>query len=274
MAAADAQEIYYPAAPPTGAGGDLLLSRTDSAYDTLGQNYQTTTYAVNSSGGLDANPQVTDNWYDADGNLLMTQTSGSQEFTKYAYDGMNQVTEEYDGYYTGSGAISYTEASAVTNSDAIYEQTDNSYDAAGELTFVVTHQRNYDDSTSAGAGRLRRRRRRAEVAHQLRRQLLRRRGRSDRHGRLRHERQRPMSAPTSAADVPVWNDADENWASCPTARSSRPPSTTTPARSPKRSTTPETSSNILMTTPETWFRPSKTFRTPRHRASPGTRPTW
>ena len=47
---------------------DVLLSQSTSAYDSLGQVYQASTYQVVSGAVVSAETQTTNYWYDADGN--------------------------------------------------------------------------------------------------------------------------------------------------------------------------------------------------------------
>ena len=114
------------------------------------------TYAGRQNGSVVAyDPVTASNWYDADGNVIMSQAGGTQEFTKCQYDGMGQVIEEYTGYDMSTDTRgTYSEAvggeNGLSANDAIYEQTDCTYDPAGELTLTTSHQC-YDDQDTIGA---------------------------------------------------------------------------------------------------------------------------
>ena len=103
---------------PTGDNPDTLLSQDTAAYNSLGQVYQTVTYAVGEQNGsvVAYDPVTASNWYDADGNVIMSQAGGTQEFTKCQYDGMGQVIEEYTGYDTSTDTRgTYSEAVGGAN---------------------------------------------------------------------------------------------------------------------------------------------------------------
>ncbi len=129
--------------------GDRLLADSTADYDSLGQVFRTTTYTVSQTTYAHTGDSLVDNyWYDAAGDLIKSQAGGTQEFTKYRYDGLGQVTNVYTGYDVGEDSY---EAAASLIGDTIFEQTDNTYDAAGELILTADHQRFYDDTTTTGA---------------------------------------------------------------------------------------------------------------------------
>ena len=110
LAAATAE----PPAPLNSA--NILLSQGTSAYDTLGQVYQTASYIVSDGepGQIAVTAQTTQAWYDADGNEVALEDP-QQNVTTWAYNGLDQVTQSSQGGYSDS----------------------NSYDAAGELTKTI-----------------------------------------------------------------------------------------------------------------------------------------
>ena len=82
-------------------------------------------------------------WRDGDGNVLACQAGGTDEFTESLQrpgrDDLRVVG--YDGAGGGSPITSYAEAGAVTTNDTIIEQTDYTYDAAGDVTMEADHRR-------------------------------------------------------------------------------------------------------------------------------------
>ena len=146
--------------------GDTLLAQSGASYDNLGQVYQTTTYDVSSGSVVTAGDLVDNYWYDAAGNQIESLPGGTEEFTKSAYDSLGQLTNIYTGY-DGNNAtrLSYAETSSVTSDDTILEQTDYSYDEAGDVALTTTHQRFHDDTTTTGADGV-------ELAHLLHRRLV------------------------------------------------------------------------------------------------------
>ena len=121
------------AAPGTVAPAtDQLLAQSATAYDTLGQVYQTAEYGVNpQTGAVDSSPLVSNTWYDADGNVIKSQPAGADTFTKTAYDGLDRPTAQYTGYGQA----------ADVSDDVIFEETDTTYDAAGNAIETADYQR-------------------------------------------------------------------------------------------------------------------------------------
>jgi YD repeat-containing protein len=70
---------------------DALIAQSTTAYDSLGQVYQSATYLV--AGGTAGAAQTTQYWYDADGNqVALTDPDNNQ--TTWQYDGLGQQTVE------------------------------------------------------------------------------------------------------------------------------------------------------------------------------------
>ena len=57
---------------------------------------------------------VSNTWYDGDGNVIMTQAGGTQEFTKTVYDGLGDPIIVYDGYDPSNSPVSYAAAGSVS----------------------------------------------------------------------------------------------------------------------------------------------------------------
>ncbi len=129
--------------------GDPIIGRSGAAYDSLGRVYQTLSYNQNGTVAT-----VSNTWYDADGNVIMTQDGGTQEFTKTTYDGLGDATAVYDGYDPSGDPPTYASAGSVAG-DVVLEETDTQFDAAGNAVFVTDSQRFGDaPTTSAFTGPL------------------------------------------------------------------------------------------------------------------------
>lgn len=126
----------------TGAGA--LLARSETKYDNRGQVYQTIRYSVSSG---TAGPSLVDNkWRDAAGNVILDFPAGSKSFTKSTYDGVGRATAQYRAY--NFSTPTYSSASTVS-SDTVMEQTETTYDEAGNAILTVTRAR-FHDATGTG----------------------------------------------------------------------------------------------------------------------------
>ena len=150
----ETQTFYAASYPTIDTNTDQLLTQSKTYYDSLGRDYQTVTYGVDSSGNTTGT--LTDNtWYDADGNVIKTRAAGSQEFTKTLYDGVGQVVAEYTGYAPGGETTQqlYDNANLNLANDLIFDETDYQYDAAGNVTETIDYQRG-SNATSSQTGPL------------------------------------------------------------------------------------------------------------------------
>jgi RHS repeat-associated protein len=125
-----------------------LVAQSATNYDNLGRVYQQLQYGVDPSTGTLGNALAQSLWYDPSGNLLLNQNQTNQGFTKNTYDGINRVTASYQG--CNLAAQTYATAGTVA-ADTIAQQVVNTYDAASDLTFQVTSQR---DNNATGTGAL------------------------------------------------------------------------------------------------------------------------
>ena len=146
---ADLKAESAAASPTPLNGSDLLLAWTHASYDNLGQVYQTTVYGVYPE---DCGSLVSNTWYDADGNPIETQAGGTQEFTKTTYNGLDEPTVVYVGFDPSGNASTFSSAGSVAD-DTILEETQNTFDGAGDTTFVTTYER-YDDAPTGDSGAL------------------------------------------------------------------------------------------------------------------------
>ena len=126
-----------------------LIQRTDYLLDDLGRKYRTITYNVDPASGAVSN-QLTDNtWFDAAKNIIKSQPSGSQLFTKTTYDGLGRPTAEYTGY--GSD-VSYSDAQSIVN-NTILEQIEKVNNPAN-LVIQSTRRQRYHNAAASQTGPL------------------------------------------------------------------------------------------------------------------------
>ncbi len=124
-----------------------LLEQMEFLYDERGQRYQTIRYEINSSGSATGR-KLTDNlWYDAAGNVIKRQPAGSKLFTKYVFDGLARLTATYAGYDAAETSGSYTGVDTVSG-DTLFEQAENTYDAASNVTVVTSYVRTHTGSAT------------------------------------------------------------------------------------------------------------------------------
>ncbi|WP_428305401.1 RHS repeat-associated core domain-containing protein [Lacipirellula sp.] len=124
---------------------NVLTGKNEVFYDSRGSVYQTKRYAV-SDAGVAGNALIDNTWYDAGGNVLKSLSAGSQAFTKTVYDAIGRQAARYVGYYSGTGDDA---PQSVTN-DVIFEESQQQYDAASNVTFSTAKQR-WHDATGNGA---------------------------------------------------------------------------------------------------------------------------
>jgi hypothetical protein len=96
-----------------------LLARSQTLYDEQGRVYQMLRWQVDPTTGALGNSLVDNTWYDEAGNVIKSQPSGSQAFTKSSYDGLGRQITQYTGYFATSGVDDYT---TVDETNKIFEQ--------------------------------------------------------------------------------------------------------------------------------------------------------
>ena len=133
---------------PGGTSSDLQ-AETITSYDNQGQVYETQVYSVNpSNGDVSASALTTNDYYDANGNLIAEDAPGGL-WTKYSYDGAGRQSMEYQT--DGHSGTSYADAESVS-SDTVLSQTQTKYDGDGNVIETITSDRfNNDSATSYGA---------------------------------------------------------------------------------------------------------------------------
>ncbi|MBN8629160.1 MAG: hypothetical protein J0M17_27115, partial [Planctomycetes bacterium] len=127
-----------------GSSGGGLISRSKTYYDARGQVYKTEIFGADATSGDLTPPIVGLNWYDAAGNLAAAVAPGAKDlrvFTKSEFDGDGRQTATYYTVYTGSQPPTYSGATTVTNSDRVFDQTENTFDPAGNLTLNTSYRR-------------------------------------------------------------------------------------------------------------------------------------
>jgi RHS repeat-associated protein len=124
----------------------VLIGRTETKYDTLGRNYRTLRYAVDTQSGGVGNALKENLWYDGVGNVIKRQDMGNRSFTKIDYDGINRPRVNYLALDPNESG--YAAASSVTN-DTVIEQVEITYDAASNEIFT-TYRERFHNATGAG----------------------------------------------------------------------------------------------------------------------------
>jgi RHS repeat-associated protein len=139
----DANSDGVPAKPSS----SLLRARSTTSFDDQGRDYRTQTFSVDqSTGAVSSNFLKTDIWYGKRGQVLKTAAPGGL-VNKAESDGAGRATKSYQT--DGGGDTAWSDADDVTG-DAVLEQTENQYDANGNLIFATLRQR-FHDETATGA---------------------------------------------------------------------------------------------------------------------------
>jgi RHS repeat-associated protein len=127
--------------------GGSLVAKTETSYDDLGRVYLVENYSVSSGTAGTAIKHKT--WYDATGNIIKTQQAGSRAFEKKEYNGVSWVTKSFVCYDADEADTDYTAAGTVTG-DTVMQQTEYTYDDAGNVTRTETKQRFHDADGTTG----------------------------------------------------------------------------------------------------------------------------
>jgi RHS repeat-associated protein len=123
----------------------ILLSRSQSFYDTRGRQYRTRTWAV-SDAGVAGNYLESNQWFDADGQVIKSTSPGSQIISKMVYDNLGRVTNAYSALYTGGGTDDPTSVSG----NVVLTEHQTTYNEAGLALMSVSKDR-WHDATGNGA---------------------------------------------------------------------------------------------------------------------------
>jgi YD repeat-containing protein len=128
------------------SAADNLIGRLETLYDDLGRVYCTVRYGVDPTNGDVGESLVDDTWYDTAGNVIKSQPSGAELFTKTACDSLNRPIVRYVSYDTTEDT--HAEALSVEG-DTVLEQTETAYDPAGNV-LQTTHRQRYHNATGSG----------------------------------------------------------------------------------------------------------------------------
>ncbi len=129
----------------TSAGN--LIARAETRFDDRGRVYQSVRYGVDPTSGVVGYGLTDNTWFDGSGNVIKSQPAGSSAFTKSTYDGLGRTLNTYVGYDLSDST--YTDATTITG-DSIFEQTEQTYDAASNAIQTTSRAR-YHSATGTGS---------------------------------------------------------------------------------------------------------------------------
>src|SRR5262249_14412992 len=134
---------------PDKPSSSLLRARSTMDYDDRGRVYRTRVFSVDqSSGTVSTNSLATNTWYDHRGQAIKTSEPGGV-VTKRTFDGAGRTTKTYSS--DGGGDSAWSDAATLT-SDNVLTQTENQYDADGNVLLVTTRARFHDETTTGALG--------------------------------------------------------------------------------------------------------------------------
>ena len=128
-----------------GTSTPVLIKKSETNFDTRNRVYRTKVFAVNDSGNP-GNDLESNTWFNASNNVIKSKPAGSEAFTKTTFDAVNRPTNNYLGYYDGTG----TDDPETLIDNMIFEESSAEYDDASNAIFVTTKMRNHD-ATGTGA---------------------------------------------------------------------------------------------------------------------------
>ena len=125
------------------------ISRQTTDCDVLGRQYRTSVYAVNGSGTA-YNPQVSNVYYEAGGQVARSAPSGSALFSASIFDAVGRTLKSFQAYES-AGFTPGSDPSSVANA-FVMEQQAMAWDAAGNLLSTISRAR-FDDASTSGTGK-------------------------------------------------------------------------------------------------------------------------
>jgi RHS repeat-associated protein len=126
---------------PDAPAASLLRAQSTVAYDDQRRLYNSRQFSVDPSNGTVGVSLSTDTWYDYRGHTIK-ETSPGGLTTKSRYDGAGRLVTQYQT--DASANVGYSAATQVSG-DAVLQQTEYTYDGAGNVTLQVTRQRFHDE---------------------------------------------------------------------------------------------------------------------------------
>ncbi len=134
---------------PDRPAAGLLRAKASAAYDDLGRAYRTDTSSVDpATGAVGAYTLHADAWFDLRGQVAKTAAPGGV-VEKTRYDGAGRAVTAYTT--DGGGDAGWADALTVTG-DAVLEQAEAQYDAAGRVVLSTTRQRFHDETATGALG--------------------------------------------------------------------------------------------------------------------------
>jgi RHS repeat-associated protein len=131
-------------------------SLSTTAFDEMGRAYRAEVYAVTSAGAKGDRVR-TDNYYDRNGALVATATTG-RGGTEFAYDAAGRRCEvravaALQSTKYQDGAYQYCDpqpGASADGNEGVYEIVRTTYDSVGNVTQTVTMEMNHGDTTNLG----------------------------------------------------------------------------------------------------------------------------
>jgi YD repeat-containing protein len=136
---------------PNRPSAGLLRAKTTPQYDNQGRVFESNVYSVDQTSGVPStNSLKTDYWFDHRGNPIKMAAPGGL-VTKTTYDGVNRPLVVYttDGQELNQTGSSWDKAQTLAG-DTVVTQTENTYDANGNVTLLTRRDR-FHDATALGA---------------------------------------------------------------------------------------------------------------------------
>ena len=127
------------------SGTLTLIAKSEQFFDDRGRQYRSKTYAVSNS-GVAGNALESNQWFDANGQTIKSESPGSTAFTKTVYDAVGRATTVYSAYYAGVGS---DDPESITN-NVVLTESHSEYDDAGNL-LMSTSQDRLHNATGDGA---------------------------------------------------------------------------------------------------------------------------
>jgi YD repeat-containing protein len=143
----DGVMLTFTAGVPNPPSASLLRAQTTAEYDEQGRIYQTNTYSVDQTNGTVSSYSLTTNtWYNHRGLAIKTSPPGAAT-TKTSYDGAGRPTVVYST--DANGDSTWSDATTVSSTNNVLQQTEYSYDNDGNILLQVTRDR-FDNETQGG----------------------------------------------------------------------------------------------------------------------------